>query len=57
MKKIDIDEKKETDNRLTWKDLSDLPNDEKKRLIKEHGCIYIFDSKNFELFKIESVDL
>lgn len=59
MNKTELDQEESSDNqnRLSWKDLSELPNDKKKRLINEHGCIYIFDSKNFELYKIEKVDL
>ena len=59
MNKTELDQEESSDNqnRLSWKDLGELPNDKKKRLIDEHGCIYIFDAKNFELYKIEKVDL
>ena len=54
---LDQEEPNNNQNRLSWKDLGELPNDKKKRLIDEHGCIYIFDGKNFELYKIEKVEL
>lgn len=54
---LDQEEPANKQNRLSWKDLGELPNDKKKRLINEHGCILIFDSKFMQIYRIESVEL